>query len=150
MKKSDRFNIIIALHDRQERSALEALARVQQTLHEQQAKLSHLQNYRLEYADKLIARQRLGLHVSQLLEYRAFSDKLDKAIDGQRQSVVRHERDVLAARQYWEDCQQRRKSLQKVKEMALSEERRLEDKREQAEQDAHATRLARKDGMGNA
>lgn len=150
MKKSDRFNTIIDLHIQQEKTALEALGRVQQLLHDQQAQLDHLQNYRLEYAAKLIEQQRQGMHVSQLMEYRAFSDKLDKAIEGQRQTVLRHERDVQAARRHWEDCLQRRKSLQKVKEMALIEERRIEDKREQAELDAHAARLARKNGTGSA
>lgn len=150
MKKSERLKVVIDLHARQEQDALEAMGRVQQKLQAQQAQLDNLQTYRIEYGNKLLDRQRLGMNVNQLLEFRAFADKLDKAIDGQRHTVMLHERELQRARQRWEECHQRTKSLLKVSEMALAEELKVEHKREQAEQDARAARSARKDGMRNA
>jgi len=150
MKKSQRLQVIIELHQRQEKDALEALGRVQQTLQAQQDQLQHLYDYRLEYGKKLLERQKQGMNVNQLLEFRAFADKLDKAIDGQRQSVTLQERELQKARKLWEECHQRTKSLHRVSELAIAEELKLENKREQAEQDARAGRAGRKDGTSHA
>lgn len=150
MKKSQRLKVIIELQERQEREALQSLGRQQQKLQETQGQLDHLLNYRIEYGNKLLDRQRLGMNVNQLLEFRAFADKLDKAIDGQRHAVMQQERELQRLREIWEQCHQRCKSLHKVAEMALLEEQKLENRREQAEQDDRAARLSRKDGMGHA
>ena len=150
MKKSERLQVIIDLHQRQEKDALEALGRVQQALQAQQDQLQHLYDYRIEYGNKLLERQKLGMNVNQLLEFRAFADKLDKAIDGQRQSVAAQERELQKVRKHWEECHQRTKSLRRVSELAVIEEVKLENKREQAEQDARAGRAGRKDGTSPA
>jgi flagellar protein FliJ len=150
MKRSQRLQSIIDLHVRQEKEALLILGRSQQQLQEQQAQLEHLKTYRHEYLTKLADRQQNGMNVSQLLEFRAFADKLNKAIEGQRQAVSVQEREFQRARSKWEDCHQRTKSLEKLAEMAAAEEHKLENKREQNELDARAARSARKDGIKNA
>ena len=150
MKKSQRLKVIIDLHIREEQEALEVLGVSQQKLQAQQAQLDSLQNYRVEYLDKFAARQQTGINVSQLLEFRAFADKLDKAIESQRQSVLAHERELQWARRHWEEAHQRTKSMQKVSELALADELKIEQKREQAEQDDRAARSGRRDGTGSA
>ncbi len=150
MKRSQRLQTIIDLHSRQENDALKVLGSCQQQLDVEQKQLDNLQNYHLEYLSQLGERQQSGMNVSQLLEYRAFADKLGKAIDGQRKTVDQKEREVQRARVKWELCHQRTKSLQKLGEIAVAEEMRNEDKREQSEQDARAARSSRKDGMRNA
>lgn len=150
MKKSQRLKVVIELHERQEKEALEAMGRQQQKLDEQQRQLDNLQSYRLEYGHKLLDRQKQGMNVNQLLEFRAFADKLDKAIDGQRNAVLAQERELQRLHAMWEECHQRSKSLRKLSELALLEEQKLETRREQAEQDDRAARSARKDGMGRA
>lgn len=150
MKKSQRLKVIIDLHARQEQDALQALGRSQQKLREQQAQLENLQKYRQEYNASFAEQQRAGMNVNQLLEFRAFADKLDKAIDGQQLAVSAQERELLKARKHWEESHQRTKSLQKVSDLALAEELKVENKREQLEQDARAARSGRKDGSENA
>lgn len=150
MKRSQRLQTIIDLHSRQETDALQVLGRCRQQLEAQQAQLQQLQNYQQEYLGKLMERQQTGMNVSQLLEFRAFADKLDKAIDGQRQAVTRHESDVQRAQTKWEECHQRTKSLQKLGELAVAEEVKIDNRREQSEQDARAARSSRKDGIGSA
>lgn len=150
MKKSQRLKVVIELHERQERDALQAMGRQQQKLQEAQRQLDHLQHYRIEYGQKLLERQKLGINVDQLLELRAFADKLDKAIDGQRHSALLLERELQRLREIWEQAHQRCKSLLKLSELALQEEMKIENRREQAEQDDRAARMARKDGMGRA
>ncbi|NOV28640.1 flagellar export protein FliJ [Methylomonas sp. ZR1] len=150
MKKSQRLKVIIDLHARQEHDALQALGICQQKLQEQQAQLENLQSYRLDYLGKFAVRQQAGINISQLMEFRAFADKLDQAIESQQQTVSNHEREMQRARKRWEEAHQRTKSLQKVSELALIEEMKVEQKREQAEQDDRAARSGRKDGTGSA
>ncbi len=150
MKKSERLQVIIDLQANQEMEALEALGRCQQKRQQQQAQLESLQNYQQEYQNNLAERQRRGMNINQLLEFRAFADKLDKAIEGQRQTVQLQEREVQYAQKHWEEAHQRRKSLQKVSDLARAEELKLENKREQVEQDARAARTGRRDGTRNA
>ena len=149
-KKSERLKVIIDLHARQEQDALQALGRCQRKLLEQQAQLENLQKYRQEYNQSFADRQRAGMNVGQLLEFRAFGDKLDKAIDGQQLAVSTQEQDLLRARKFWEESHQRTKSLQNICDLSLVEELKAENRREQIEQDARAARLSRKDGIGNA
>lgn len=150
MKRSQRLQSIVELHALQERDALQLMGRCQQQLQEQQKQLEHLKVYRQEYLAKLADRQQQGMNVSQLLEFRAFADKLDKAIEGQRQAVLVQEREFHRAQSKWEEKHQRTKSLEKLSQMAVAEELKLENKREQNEQDARAARSARKDGANSA
>jgi len=149
-KKSERLQVIIDLHARQEQDALLCLGRIQQKLLEQETQLQNLQNYRLEYQAKVEAKQREGMNVSQLLEFRAFSDKLEKAIDSQQLLVSAQEQELQGAQKHWEESHQRTKSLKRVSELARIEEVKAENRIEQLEQDARAARSRRKDGMGNA
>ncbi|WP_150047874.1 MULTISPECIES: flagellar export protein FliJ [Methylomonas] len=150
MKRSQRLQIIIDLQQRQENEALQLLGRRQQQLNEQQAQLDNLLNYRQQYLNKLLERQKTGMNVNQLLELRAFADKLDKAIEGQRLTVRQQERECQKARDKWQESHQRSKSLLRLGEIAVAEETQLEIKREQSEQDARAARSSRKDGANNA
>jgi len=150
MKKSQRLQVIIDLHERQERDALEAMGRIQNKLQQAQQQLQNLNRYRDEYNTKLLQHQQRGMNVLQLLEFRAFAEKLDKAIESQQQSLSLVERELQRAQKHWEECHQRTKSLQRLAEIAADEERRLESKREQAEQDARAGRQNRRDGTRNA
>lgn len=150
IKKSERLKVIIDLHARQEQDALQALGRSQQKLLEQQTQLENLQKYRLEYQRKVEEKQKAGMNVNQLLEFRAFADKLDKAIGSQQSTVSAHEQDLQRVRIHWEESHQRTKSLTKVSELARLEELKAENRLEQLEQDAHAARSSRKDGIGNA
>jgi flagellar FliJ protein len=150
MKKSARLKVIIDLHSRQEHEALQTLGLCQQKLQVQQTQLENLQKYRSEYNASFAVQQRAGMNVNQLLELRAFSDKLDKAIEGQGLTVSALESELIRARKHWEECHQRTKSLQKVGDLALAEELKIESRREQVEQDARAARSGRKDGADGA
>ncbi|MGR8931597.1 MAG: flagellar export protein FliJ [Gammaproteobacteria bacterium] len=150
MKRSQRLQTVIDLHVHQENEALQALGRSRQQLEAQQVQLDNLQCYRQEYLDKLLQRQQLGMNVSQLLEFRAFADKLDKAIEGQQHTVTLQQRELERAHKIWEECHQRTKSLKKLGELAAAEERKSENRLEQREQDARAARASRKDGIRSA
>ncbi len=152
MKKSQRIKTIVDIKARQEKNALEVLGAVQRKLLATQAQIEGLKNYRREYQDRFDQLGRKGVNVAQLLEFRSFIDKLDKAIIGQEQVLSSIEAELTAKRKIWEELHFKTQSLQKVCDSALMVEMKQEAKREQLEQDERASRIGRNNssGIGNA
>ncbi|PPK74446.1 flagellar FliJ protein [Methylobacter tundripaludum] len=152
MKKSQRIKTIVEIKANQEKNALEVLGGAQRQLQSMQAQVEGLRNYRKEYQDRFDQLGAKGVNVAQLLEFRSFIDKLDKAIMGQEQILSSIEAEVIAKRKIWEELHHKTQSLQKVCDSALVVEMKQEAKREQQEQDERASRIGRNNssGMGNA
>ncbi len=152
MKKSQRIKTIVDIKATQEKNALEVLGAVQKKRLSMQAQVEGLRNYRKEYQDRFDQLGMKGVNVAQLLEFRSFIDKLDKAIIGQEQILSSIDAELMAKRKIWEELHHKTQSLQKVCDSALVIEMKQEAKREQLEQDERASRIGRNnsDGMGNA
>lgn len=152
MKKSQRIKTIVDIKASQEKNALEALGAVQRQLQAMQAQIEGLKNYRKEYQGRFDQLGMKGVNVAQLLEFRSFIDKLDKAIIGQEQVLHSIEAELKTKRKVWEELHQKTQSLQKVCDSALMAEMKQEAKREQREQDERASRIGRNSsgGTGNA
>lgn len=152
MKRSQRIKSIVDIKATQEKNALEVMGAVQRKLLTAQAQVEGLKNYRREYQDRFDQLGAKGVNVAQLLEYRSFFDKLDKAILGQEQVLSSIEVELLTKRKIWEELHHKTQSLQKVCDSALLVEMKQEDKREQLEQDERASRSGRNGsgGMRNA
>lgn len=149
MKKSQRIKTIVEIKADQEKAALEKLGMTQRKLLTLQGQIDGLKNYRQEYQQRFDQLCSRGTHVSQLLEFRSFIDKLDKAILGQEQILTGIEAELRIKRKQWEDLHNKTQSLQKACDAALATEIKQEIKREQREQDERATRIGRS-GMGDA
>ena len=143
MKKSQRIKNIFEIKATQEKNTLEALGASQRKLLVTQAQLEGLRKYLQEYQDRFNQLGGAGINVGQLLEFRSFMDKLDKAIAGQEQSLSECETDLITKRKIWEGLHQRTQSLQKVCNSALAAEIKQEDKLEQLAQDERASRSGR-------
>jgi len=152
VKKSQRIKTIVDIKAAQEKNALEVLGAVQRKLSALQAQVDGLRIYRKEYQDRFDQLGVKGVNVAQLLEFRSFIDKLDKAIIGQEHLLSSIEAELMAKRKIWEELHQKTQSLQKVCDSALVVEMKQEAKREQLEQDERASRIGRNNsnGMGNA
>jgi flagellar FliJ protein len=152
VKKSQRIKSIVDIKAKQEKNALEVLGAVQSKLLALQAQIDGLKNYRREYQDRFDQLGIKGVNVAQLLEFRSFIDKLDKAIIGQEHVLASIEAELLSKRKIWEELHHKTQSLQKVCDSALLMEMKQEAKREQLEQDERASRIGRNnsDGTGNA
>lgn len=152
MKKSQRIKTIVDIKATQEKNALEVLGAVQRKLLTMEAQVDGLKNYRREYQDRFDLLGRKGVNIAQLLEFRSFIDKLDKAIIGQEQVLRSIEAELMAKRKIWEGLHQKTQILQKVCDSALVVEMKQEAKREQLEQDERASRAGRNNagGTGNA
>jgi flagellar FliJ protein len=152
VKKSQRIKTIVDIKATQEKNALEVLGAVQRKLQSMQAQVEGLRNYRKEYQVRFDQLGIKGVNVAQLLEFRSFIDKLDKAIIGQEQVLSSIEAELMTKRKIWEELHHKTQSLQKVCDSALAIEMKQEAKREQLEQDERASRIGRNNsnGMGNA
>ncbi|HEY8037508.1 MAG TPA: flagellar export protein FliJ [Methylobacter sp.] len=143
MKKSQRIKTIVDIKATQEKNALEVLGAVQRKLQSMQDQVEGLRNYRQEYQHRFDQLGIKGVNVAQLLEFRSFIDKLDKAIVGQEQVLSSIEAELTAKRKIWEELHHKAQSLQKVCDSALIVEMKQEAKREQQEQDERASRISR-------
>jgi len=150
MKKSQRLNVIVELNAKNEQTALEALGHIQRQRQDAKKQLENLNLYRQDYQNQYKSLAETGVNIKQLLEFRAFMSKLDKAIDEQQQVILGVDKQCNVMRKEWEQRHQKTKSMQKVCEAAIKEERKAEDKREQNEQDDRATRVGRNSGTRSA
>jgi flagellar protein FliJ len=142
-KKSQRIKTIVDLKATQEQDSLEALGASQRKLLAMQAQVESLKKYRQEYQGRFNQLGSVGTNVEQLLEFRSFMDKLDKAITGQEHSLELCKSDLITKRKIWESMHHRTKGLQKIYNTALTVEIKQESKSEQLEQDERASRLGR-------
>jgi flagellar FliJ protein len=143
VKKSQRIKAIVDIKAMQEKDALEALGAVQRKLLSMQDQVNGLKNYRKEYQYRFDQLGIKGINVAQMLEFRSFIEKLDKAILGQEQVLSSIEAELMAKRKIWEELHHKTQSLQKVCDSALMVEMKQEAKREQQEQDERASRIGR-------
>ena len=140
IKKSQRIRTIVEIKAAQEKNTLEALGASQRKLLAAQTQVESLRKYRREYQDRFNKLGGEGAKVAQLLEFRSFMDKLDKAIAGQEHDLSECETDLITKRKIWEGLHHRTQSLQKVCNAALAAEIKQEGKLEQLEQDERASR----------
>lgn len=140
MKKSQRIKTVVEIKAAKEKNALEALGVVQKKRSTMQAQVEGLKNYRQEYQDKFDQLGSGGVNVAQFMEFRAFIEKLDKAITGQENLLNSLEADLMVKRKNWEQRHHETRSLQKICYSALEAEMQQESKREQIEQDERASR----------
>lgn len=141
MKRSQRIQAIVEIKAAQEKNALEALGASQKKMQDIEAQLESLKIYRGEYQERFNRLARDGASVAQLMEFRSFMDKLDKAISGQELSLQGSRAEFQAKKQNWENRHNQTTSLQKVCEAAVVIEKKRDDKIEQGEQDEWASRF---------
>jgi flagellar FliJ protein len=116
-------------HERQE-SAMQRLAEQQQRLAKAEQQLTELRRYRDEYADT-----QGGVSVSVLLNRRQFVERIDQVISQQINEVTRQQRQLEHVRGQWRDAHAREQALGSVIDRYREQERKSEERREQAEID---------------
>jgi flagellar FliJ protein len=115
--------------ERQE-AAMQRLAEQQQRLAKAEEQLAELRRYREEYAQTGSA-----VTVSALLNRRQFVERIDTVIAQQINEVARLQRLLESARGQWRDAHAREQALGSVIDRYREQERKVEERREQAEID---------------
>ncbi len=142
MSRAARFAPVHDIARDAESNCAARVAGMERRLQEAERRDQDLRRYRQEYQDSLNARASSGLEVRSLREYQTFLAKLTAAISAQ-QSLV--EQLTISCKRERTDLRAaiaRRKALGKVIERVHMEERKMEDRRYQHEQDERAMQMA--------
>jgi flagellar FliJ protein len=100
-----------------------------------QQRLQILLEYRGEYTGRLARVTQAGMSSVDWRNFREFIDKIDAAIEQQRELVAAARREVETGRLHWHTQQRRLKSFDTLSQRHRSAERKSEARQEQKEQD---------------
>ena len=105
-----------------------------------EGKLTLLQDYRTEYADRFQASMQVGFTAAGYRNFQVFLDKLDHAITGQHQIVTDARKRVEERRAAWQAGERKRMSYGTLAARARQEQQQRDNKRDQKAMDEHAAR----------
>jgi len=143
VKRSQRLQVIVDLKMNQEKKHLEALGKQQDIKHQKETQLNSLKNYRQDYQDKNEHLVKSGISVMQLMEFRAFMEKMNKAIEGEELALKMLDSELESLRNNWEEAHMYTQGMQKIQGKARVSEQKQEEKKEQLEMDDRASRKKR-------
>ena len=141
MKRNKGLKTIRTLAESTESMRSRVVSGQRAALIEEERRLRQLEQYRSEY-QKMSSRPEKNLGIHQLRGRRGFVEKLNEAIDNQRQVVMRAREKLDACTNEWNMARAKALSLQKFADrLATHEDRRIE-RREQGEQDDIGRRVS--------
>ncbi|NOQ80955.1 MAG: flagellar export protein FliJ [Methylophaga sp.] len=143
VKRSQRLQVIVDLKINQEKKYLEALGKQQNIKVQKETQLNSLKSYRQDYRGKNEHLIKSGISVMQLMEFRAFMGKMDKAIEGEEVTLKSLDSELERLRKNWEEAHMYTQGMQKIQGNARSNEQKQEEKKEQLEMDDRAARKKR-------
>jgi len=117
---------------------------------EMQERLELLLEYRGEYTARLASVAKTGMHSVGWRNFREFIDKIDIAIEQQRELVAKARQQVESGQRQWHAQRRRLKSFDTLSQRHFVAERKIESRLEQKEQDDFALRsfLSQRVAMG--
>jgi len=131
---------VIDMAERAEREAVKKLGQGQVQLAQAASKLTELEQYRDDYAQRWQLESSQGVTAQWLINYQRFMSQLDTAITQQQRSVSWHQGNLEKLRQQWQQRHARLGGLRKLVERHLQEARKVADKREQKQLDEFCQR----------
>lgn len=140
MKRAKRLEPVQQIVDDAQRRLAMSVAAFEKRVLEGEAKLQELQRYKGEYEQQFSQRAGRGIGVADLRDYQAFLARLAEAIKQQQALVARARAEHQAERVKWQEALKRSKALGHVVERWQSEERHMNDRRDQRESDERAQR----------
>ncbi|PLY12057.1 MAG: flagellar export protein FliJ [Sedimenticola sp.] len=135
MVPSKRFKPVQRVAKSKEQKAAKQLGDSQKKFRDQESKLEELKRYHQEYLEQFEANARRGMAASQLMEYRAFIGKLERAIKEQEKIVVASRNDCSDKKETWQKKHVRTKVLDKVVDRYKAEESKASEKKDQKDTD---------------
>lgn len=133
-------NTLIELATTDVDDAAARLGRAVRAVADAKEKLALLSGYQDDYANRFQSSMAGGFTPMAYRNFRAFMDKLDQAIAGQRHVITDSERRAEAERGKWRECERKRISYGALATRARSAEEKKVAKREQKETDELAAR----------
>ena len=139
MKQSRRLDPLLRRAQDHEDEVARALAERQQSLDMHQSRLEELRRYADEYANAQMA----ATSPSQLMNRRAFLDRLDSAVQQQSQTVDRNRERVDAERARLLLASRDKQVLEQLAASYRAQEQKVQDRRDQREMDDIGARRVR-------
>lgn len=140
MKRSPALDVLIRLADESRDAAAGSLGAAVGAAQTAEQKLELLRQYRDEYAARFQADVSTGLTASGFCNFRAFIDKIDTAIDGQRDLLQKAAGDIDVARDAWREAARRQKSFATLATRGDRQAQTRESRLQQKQSDEHAGR----------
>ncbi|UCV04557.1 flagellar export protein FliJ [Dechloromonas denitrificans] len=106
----------------------------------QRSRLQMLEQYRDEYAQRMLEATADGITRLILLNYQAFLARIDEAVAQQRNAVESSERNTKAGQDQWQDQNKKLKAIDTLSLRHDARERYRENKQEQKLQDEFSSR----------
>jgi flagellar protein FliJ len=142
MAKQSALDTLIELAQRDTDDAAKRLGAALKAVDECEQKLTMLLGYREDYAIRLEAAQVAGITPMAYRNFVAFMDKLEIAINGQREVIKHAQHKSAMEKAAWQASERKRLSYRTLSERAATEALRLENKLDQKQMDEHAARQA--------
>jgi len=143
MANTSALETLIELAQRDSDAAAKRLGAALKAVEEAEAKLQMLLGYRDDYANKLDQAQMAGITPFAYRNFVAFIDKLDNAINGQREVLKHAKYKSEQEKKAWQESERKRLSYRTLNERAAAEALKIENKRDQKMMDDHAARTVR-------
>jgi len=105
-----------------------------------------LQQYRDEYQAGFVLAARNGIGREAMDNYRSFLNRLDEAVAQAKEVAAQSKQRTAAGQREWLDQRGQVKAFDTLSQRHQSQERRIDNRREQKAQDEHAARRHRKEG----
>jgi flagellar FliJ protein len=140
MKRSKRLEPVGEMAEGEERECAAVVAALQVRLEDAQRRGAELKRYLVEYQSMFQQRAAAGMQVSGLRDYQTFLARLNDAVRQQDSVVAQIESECARARVQWLDAAARKSAVSKVIENARTEDKKIEDRLSQKENDEHAQR----------
>jgi flagellar FliJ protein len=118
------------------------LGQIRQSHLQAEEQLTMLLNYQREYREKLNTTMTGGIAANTWQNYQQFIGTLEVAIDQHRKQLQQWDQRLNAAVNQWQDKQQRLNAYQTLQSRASEQQRSLENKLEQKQNDEFAQRSA--------
>ena len=142
MAKQSALDTLIELAQRDTDDAAKRLGVALKAVDESEQKLTMLLGYRDDYAMRLEAAQVAGITPMAYRNFVAFMDKLDIAINGQREVIKHAQHKSAVEKTAWQASERKRLSYRTLNERAAINALKLENKMDQKQMDEHAARQA--------
>lgn len=123
-----------------EQKAASELGQAQQQLQSQINRLNELLNYKDEYLGRYRQSGQNGIAVDKLQSFHSFLEKLELAVEQQKQAVKVAEELVAKRKRHWFSSRDKVKIYDNVITKIVDQELRQEEKKEQKESDDRAQR----------
>lgn len=142
MTRSKRMTPVAKIADNKERLAAKQFGKSQQVLKDHEARLEELIRYRDEYNQRFQELGSNGLEAQKVHEYRIFLNRLNDAVNHQRENVRQATEASIEYKESWMQTRSRAKALEKVVERYQSQEEQEQERQEQKESDERASRTS--------